>query len=231
MRKALGRSSVTDSSTELSKSVPLLEWGVSELVDLPIEAPPEALVARLRAAHARPFKRRLEELSRYASGNAMTPHPGGRGVTADGGLSTDVAAVFGVRERTLAGWCTREALPPPRRLLAWTRVLLAVGLLEEPARTWRNVGHATGYVDEGGLRRAIKRLVGEVNALSDRRPHAFANALAAFARELRARRERTDSPGERHRGAPALGCPARLRIVATIYAQCRSSKGRSGPYS
>jgi AraC-like DNA-binding protein len=169
---------------------PLLEWGVSELVDFPIEAPPEALVARLRAAHARPFKRRLEMLSRYASGNAMTLIRAAAEVTADGGLSTDLAKVFGVRERTLAGWCAREALPPPRRLLAWTRVLLAVGLLEEPARTWRNVARSTGYVDEGGLRRAIKSLVGGENALAERRQPASAQALVVFAAEMRDRRER-----------------------------------------
>lgn len=168
----------------------LLEWGASELVDLAIEAPAEALVARLRAAHARPFKRRLDGLSRFASGNAMTLIRAAAEVTADGGLSTDLAAVFGVRERTLAGWCAREALPPPRRLLAWTRVLLAVGLLEEPARTWRNVGHATGYVDEGGLRRAIRSLVGEQNIVADLRHPTFANAIAAFEGELREHRER-----------------------------------------
>ena len=89
-----------------------------------------------------------------------------------------------------SSWCAREALPPPRRLLAWTRVLLAVGLLEEPARTWRNAGHATGYVDEGGLRRAIKSLVGERNTVADPRQLTFAKAIAAFENELREYRER-----------------------------------------
>lgn len=180
----------------------LLELGASELVDLAIEAPPEALVARLRAAHARPFKRRLDGLSRFASGNAMTLIRAAAEVTADGGLSTDLAAVFGVRERTLAGWCAREALPPPRRLLAWTRVLLAVGLLEEPARTWRNVGHATGYVDEGGLRRAIKSLVGEQSTVADPRQPIFTEAIAAIEDELRECRERRRrSRRSRHGGA------------------------------
>lgn len=178
----------------------LLEWGASELVDLGIEAHPEALVARLRAAHARPFKRRLDGLSRFVSGNAMTIIRAAAEVTADGGLSTNLAAVFGVRERTLAGWCEREALPPPRRLLAWTRVLLAVGLLEEPTRTWRNVGRATGYVDEGGLRRAIKSLMGYQNPVADPRQPTFVKAIAAFENELREYRERN-----RRSRRPCLG--------------------------
>lgn len=168
----------------------VLEWGVSGLVDHPLEAPPEALVSRLRDAHARPFKHRLDRLSRYTSGNAVTLIRAAAEVSSDGGLSTDLASIFGVTERTLSEWCTREALPPPRRLLAWTRVLLAIALLEEPGRTWRNVAQSTGYVNDRGLRRAIKSLLREDQAPADLRQHTFAEAVKTFEGELFEHRER-----------------------------------------
>jgi hypothetical protein len=49
----------------------VLAWGVSEVVDLDLENTPTALVPRLRGAHARPLKRRIEKLlSPYASTDA-----------------------------------------------------------------------------------------------------------------------------------------------------------------
>jgi methylphosphotriester-DNA--protein-cysteine methyltransferase len=182
-------------SVDLSSACPeavrtVLEWGVSGLVDCPLEAPPEALFSRLRDAHARPFKRRLDCLSRYASSNAVTLIRAAAEVSSDGGLSTDLAAIFGVTERTLSEWCAREALPPPRRLLAWTRVLLAIALLEEPVRTWRNVAQSTGYVNDRGLRRAIKTLLGEDKAPADPRQRTLAEAVKTFEGELFEHRER-----------------------------------------
>jgi hypothetical protein len=184
----------------------LLEWGVSELVDLQLEASPEALISRLRAAHARPFKRRLERLFRYASGNAVTLTRAAAEVSSDGGLSTDLAGIFGVTERTLGDWCAREALPPPRRLLAWTRVLLAIALLEEQVRTWRNVAHSTGYVDDRGLRRVIKSFLGVEKGPIDPRQHTFADGIAVLDGELRELRERAREANrheaKRHRRKP-----------------------------
>ncbi|HET7229010.1 MAG TPA: hypothetical protein VFJ16_03375 [Longimicrobium sp.] len=170
----------------------LLRWGVSEVVDMGLEGGPEALVPRFRAAHARPLKRRLEaRLSRYASANAMTLVRAAAEVACDCGLSDDLAAVFGVNERTVADWCAREGVPPPRRLLGWVRVLLAVGLLEELGRSWTNVARSTGYVDGKGLRRAIGGLVRPEprDGTIPRRP-SFEMAMAAFDRELHEAREK-----------------------------------------
>jgi hypothetical protein len=169
----------------------VLGWGVSEVLDVGLEGGAEALVPRFRAAHARPFKRLLEGgLSRYVSANAMTLLRAAAEVACDRGLSPALADVFGVKERTVAEWCASEGLPPPRRLLAWARVLLAVALLEEDARSWANVASSTGYVDASGLRRAIHGLLRPgLSGSSPRRP-SFEVAMAIFDGELHRCRER-----------------------------------------
>jgi len=165
----------------------LAEWGVSEVVDLPIEHTPSSLLVRLNAVHALPFKRRLAHgLAREVSANALTLVLETAGIIADGGLSGDVARSFGVAERTLTTWCAREALPQPRRLLAWLRVLLALSLLEQPWRTVRHTAHAIGYTDEKTLRRAARGLLGTSVEL---RQTSFSHALSAFSSELASLRQ------------------------------------------
>jgi AraC-like DNA-binding protein len=177
----------------------VLEWGVSEVVDIRLEGTPEALGSRLRAAHGRPLKRRLEAgVSRYASAHAMTLVRAAAEVACDRGLSTGLAAVFGIKERTLGEWCTAEGLPPPRRLLAWIRVLLAVALLEEATRSWTSVARSTGYVDASGLRRAVNGLLSGVHGGASTRRPGFEPAIAAFDAELHTRRERLRSARKLH---------------------------------
>lgn len=174
----------------------LLGWGVSEVVDVRLEGGPEALVPRFRAAHARPFKRRLEaSLSRYVSPNAMTLVRAAAEVVFDCGLSAELAGIFGVNERTLGKWCAVEGLPPPRRLLAWVRVLLGVALLEEGTRSWNNAARSTGYVDASGLRRAVAGFLRPPQPGADERRPSFHAALAAFDSELHHRRERWRGTG------------------------------------
>lgn len=169
----------------------LLGWGVSEVVDVRLEGGPEALVPRFRAAHARPFKRRLEAgLSRYVSPNAMTLIRAAAAVVCDCGLSPELAGVFGVNERTVGKWCAAEGLPPPRRLLAWVRVLLGVALLEEGTRSWNNAARSTGYVDASGLRRAVAGFLPPPRADAPSGRPSFQTGMAAFDGELHQCRER-----------------------------------------
>jgi hypothetical protein len=160
----------------------LAEWGIDDMVDLPIEHTPQSLLIRLETVHALPFKKRLvAALSREVSPNALTLMIAAAGTAADGGLSNDLANAFGVGERTMGSWCAREGLPPPRRLLAWLRVLLGLMLLEQPWRTVRDTARAVGYVDDSTFRRAAVALLGEKIQL---RGESFAKALAAFTAEL-----------------------------------------------
>ncbi|HET7231137.1 MAG TPA: helix-turn-helix domain-containing protein [Longimicrobium sp.] len=163
----------------------LYAWGVADLADTPFES--RAIAPRLQSVHAQPFKRLLEpHLSRFVSMYALTLIRAAAGVTVDRGAATDLARIFGAGERTVAGWCARSSLPPPRRLLAWLRLLLALALLDTPGRTVVQAARLAGYHDQS-LRRAVRELLG---AGIRPRPGEFANAAMAFNAELREYRER-----------------------------------------
>jgi hypothetical protein len=174
----------------------LLAWGVAELADAAFEAAPRAILPRLHAVHAAPFKRVLEpQLSRFVSMQALTLVRAAASVAVDRGAAPDLALTFGSGERTVAGWCAREALPPPRRLIAWMRLLLALALLDPPGRTVMDAARCAGYRDHS-LRRAVRDFLGE-GMLP--RPGLFATAAAVLNAELRDLRERAREarPGAR----------------------------------
>lgn len=183
----------------------ILDWGICELADLDLERGPAALAARLRGAHARPLKRRVEDVvSRYASEHALTLIRAACEVAVDGGDAGDLARRFGVSPRTLTGWCAREGLPAPRRLQAWTRVLLAATLLEETGRSVVNAARCAGYATDHALRRAMRDLVG-ADPATLARDALFAAAAQRFNDELHAFRERERERTRRHRRAFGRG--------------------------
>jgi AraC-like DNA-binding protein len=160
----------------------LLRWGVSEVVSFGVESLPGAIAHRLGNAHARPLKRRLEEVApRTVSQDGMTLLYAAAEVAVDGGGAPELAGRLGARPRTVAGWCAREGFPPPRRLQAWVRLLLAAALLEDPERTVVGAALASGYSNDHSLRRAMRELVGTLPP----RDGAFAAAADAFTAELR----------------------------------------------
>ena len=123
----------------------LLEWGVSEVVNTRMEATPRAVAYRLRAAHARPLKRRVEAaVPRSVSRDGLTLLHAAAEVAADGGGAPELAGLLGARPRTVAGWCGREGLPDPRRLQAWMRLFLAAALLETRASGHGSAGGESG---------------------------------------------------------------------------------------
>jgi AraC-like DNA-binding protein len=172
----------------------ILQSGISQVVDLGIDRAPDALWFRLNAAHARPFKRRVDSgLSDHVQGRARILIHAAAAVAVDNGFAEDFARVFNVHFRTITGWCRREGLPPPRRLLTWMRVLLALMLLEEADRTWRNVATCCGYAGDPNLRRALTKMLGPVPTGHARRRWTFAHGMAALDEELRDWRERIRS--------------------------------------
>jgi methylphosphotriester-DNA--protein-cysteine methyltransferase len=185
----------------------LFEWGVSDVLDLELETSPAAVWQRLRGTRARPLKRRLEDvLSSYASEYARNLVRAACETAVDGGGAADLAAIFGVEARTASAWCRREGLPPPRRLLAWTRVLLAATLLEEDGRSVVNVARCAGYATDHALRRAMRELAGGDPSTVER-TRLFDRAAERFNAELREHRERVREQRRASRGAP-LAVPA-----------------------
>jgi AraC-like DNA-binding protein len=93
---------------------------------------------------------------------------------------------------------TEAGLPPPRRLLGWIRVLLALSLLEEAHRTVLNVALVCGYTDNSSLKRAVENFTGSA-VLNSIRDQTFEAAFDGFAAELRQLRHETKRtrPGAR----------------------------------
>jgi len=167
----------------------LLEWGVAEVIDRETEASPRAIHARLRQAHARPFKRKLEAaLSPYASSDARNLLLGAAEVAVEGGGAPELARVLRIAPRTLTGRCARADLPAPRQVQAWMRILLACMLLDDPGRTVYAAAYACGYSTDRSLRRAIATLLG-TDTTTLRQGSAFAKAAQAFNDLLRELRE------------------------------------------
>lgn len=162
----------------------LLSRGVADVLDLSLEDTPELAAQRLREAHARPFKRSVEDgLDRYPSARARTIIRAAAHVAATGGGAAELAAQFNVIPQTVSEWCAAAALPPPRRLQSWMRVLLATFLLQEPPRTISGVAAACGYTTDRALRRAVNRFLG-LHARTLRRPGAFQMAMTEFNQDL-----------------------------------------------
>lgn len=76
-------------------------------------------------------------------------------------LSVDqVAAAFGVGRRTLVNRLAIAGLSGPGTLVAWSRLLLATQLLEDPARSVDHVASALGFGSGTALRVMYKRYTG-----------------------------------------------------------------------
>lgn len=174
----------------------LFDQGVSDVLDLSLESTPGLAVQRLGDAHARPFKRRFEEaLNRYPSARARTIMRAAAHVAASGGGANDLAEQFGVSPETVAAWCTSAALPPPRSLQTWMRVLLAALLLQDQSRTAADIAAACGLSSDRTLRRAFNRSVG-VDVRTLRGAQAFHHVMSAFNAELaRCRESRRTTTG------------------------------------
>lgn len=165
------------------------EWGVKEVIALDEEDTLEAIARRLRSAQGRPLQSLLERsLPATLSGRARTLLMAAAEVVAEGGHGRDLAASLRLSERTLLRWAEQADLPPPRRILAWMRVLLACELLDDPSQTVLSVAYTCGYASDSSLRRAVQEFTG-VLLTKLRQQGAFSTAAQIFLKELADARE------------------------------------------
>jgi AraC-like DNA-binding protein len=173
----------------------LLAWGVADVLDLPREASPALLERRLRRVRGRRVHHTIARaLPRGVPGRARAVLDVAADVVAMGGQSPELAAALGVHERTVPRWCARVGLPPPRRVLAWLRLLCAAELLEGGGPSTEAVARACGYAGAASLKSALQNLVG-LSPRDLRRPGAFAALADRFERELFEVREQLRSSG------------------------------------
>jgi AraC-like DNA-binding protein len=117
------------------------------------------------------------------SGRARTLLMAAAEVVSMGGRGRDLARSLHLSERTVLRWSERSGLPPPRRLMAWMRILLAASLLDDPGRTVLSVAFACGYSSDSSLRRAMQDFLGTIPTTL-RREGAFSRASRLFLEEL-----------------------------------------------
>jgi len=178
---------VVQRTGNLLKTVPALAtYGLADVIVIGHDDTATALRERFRRGHGRPLMRMLD------STLPATLDPHARAIVAaagevvnTAGLSADLAAKLRTSRRTLLRACRRAQLPPPRRLLAWIRVLQAASLLDEHGRTVADVARACGYSSDAALRRITVNFVGCSPSVMRRRGAAEA-ARRAFIAELEA---------------------------------------------
>lgn len=179
--------------------------GISEVIFVGVEDTPPGLRRILNLAQGRFLKELLRRiLPPYVTGRARVVLMAAAVALSAGGHAPDLARALAVSPKTLIRWCERVYLPPPRRVLAWIRVLLATELLDDPGRTVSGVARACGYTSDTALRRALVDFL-NVGPNPLREAGALAVASRTFLREL----ARLRDEGRRHaRARQARGRPA-----------------------
>lgn len=175
------------------------EWGVSDIISIDEDDTQEAIARRLCAAQGRPLQHLLQScLPPSVSGRARTLLITAAEVVSVGGRGRDLARALHLSERTVLRWSERAGLPPPRRLMAWMRILLAASLLDDPGRTVLSVAYACGYASDSSLRRAMQDFLETIPTVL-RREGAFARAARLFVAELNvARSRKREGSRDRH---------------------------------
>jgi AraC-like DNA-binding protein len=159
-------------------------WGVVQVIALHHDDTAPAIARRLGAARGRPLRALLEQiLPPDLSGRARAILDAATDVVTTGQHGRDLARSLHLSRRTLLRWCERAGLPPPRRLLAWMRVLLACEILDDPGRTVVGVAHSCGYSSDSGLRRITQKFLG-LSPSELREQGAFKTAATAFVSAL-----------------------------------------------
>jgi AraC-like DNA-binding protein len=175
----------------------LYGWGVAEVVVLGREDTAPALRRLVDGVRARAVHRLLERaLPRTVPSRSRALLAVAAETVAAGGQAPELAAALGVNERTVLRWCERADLPPPRRLLAWLRLLISADMLDNPGRTVAAAAGASGYASGVSLKAAFRQFVGATPSEA-REAGAFDRVAVGFAAELFRLRE-----AARERGRP-----------------------------
>jgi AraC-like DNA-binding protein len=160
------------------------EWGVADVISIYEDDTAEGMLRRLWLAQGRPLQNLLaRSLPASVSGRSRTLLMTAAEVVSMGGKGRDLARALHLSQRTVLRWAERAGLPPPRRILAWMRILLASSLLDDPGRTVFSVACACGYASDSSLRRAMQDFLGTIPTHL-RREGAFERATNAFLQEL-----------------------------------------------
>jgi transcriptional regulator GlxA family with amidase domain len=95
-----------------------------------------------------------------------------------------IAAALGVHRKTLANWMRAAAVPPPRTMAMWCRLLVAVQLLQDTHRPVEQVAHLLDFPSANAFRNALRRYAG-VSPSEARSERGLAQTMACMSAALR----------------------------------------------
>lgn len=189
-------------SPEPSEVRILHELGVTDLVYPGHDDTPTAILQRVQRAQKQPLHRLLDPiLPPDMPGTTRALIFTAAEVASEGGYSRDLAAKLQISHRTLLRWYDNARIPPPRKLLAWLRVLLAASLLEDPGRSIQSVSRSCGYSNDAALRRITQRFL--KTSPSQMRDHGQGALSLATPRFLKALQGQTPRSAPSHRAKPS----------------------------
>lgn len=179
----------------------LARAGVHELVIQGLDDEAVVFRAALQSARLRAVATRVERILaphvpaaawpifRYALEHVMQP------------LSVpEVADALGVHRRTLVNRLRSAGLPGPREFLAWMRLLVAAGLLQDVARPVEHVALELDYPSANAFRNVLRRYTAMAPA-DVRRPGGFEALVAVLVDTLAAARRAQPAESPESSGA------------------------------
>jgi len=163
----------------------LARWGLADVISLDLERPAEALRQRVQEVQHWALRRLVQRsIPGGTSAAASSLLLASTEVVCRTGDVEDLAREFGVTRRTASRWFSRAKLPPPRRVLAWMRVLLAAEYLDDPRRRVTEIALTVGYASDNNLRTALSAFLRRAPAAL-REAGAVRVVLPAFWRAMR----------------------------------------------
>jgi AraC-like DNA-binding protein len=90
-----------------------------------------------------------------------------------------IVARTGRSRKTLSNWLAAAQLPPPSRIIGWTRVLVAARMLDDTTQSTEKIARELHFMSGTALRNMMRRYLGcGPDALRQR--GSFEYALSAF---------------------------------------------------
>lgn len=152
-----------------STIVDAVRAGATGIVLHDVDDTPHAVREAVRSAKQASISRRIhDEVARHLSLNARLLLGYAIARAADAPSVEDAAASLGVDRKTLLNWLRESGDVSPSEVIGWTRLAIAVGMLEDPGRTAERValdlGYPSGVAFRNMLRRYTNKTSGQIRA-------------------------------------------------------------------
>lgn len=169
--------------TELRTAFDLAKAGADDVCVAGIDDCPALLRRVITAAHSRTIAREIAaRFEANAPGLLWGKLPDLLGRLHEMRGARDLSVALSISLRRVRTHLREMRFPPPKRFLAWCRVIVASRLLRDDRRTTEDAGLWLGYSSGPAFRNACRRLIGAPPSKL-RTSVGFESALQRFGRE------------------------------------------------